>query len=275
MEGSQKQLILNADDFGSRQSVNQAVVQAFASGVLTSTSLMTPCAWAFDAMNWLSDHLDVPFGIHLTLVRDYDGYRWGPVSSPVTVPSLVDGSGFFPLFDGTRQLAESVQINEVEQEFRAQIERALGENLRPSHLDWHCLPDGGREDVFLLTVRLAREYGLAMRTHRADHRQHLRDAGLPVGDHDVLDSYLAPPDEKREIFRSLLRDLPGGRTEWAMHPGIESPESRAIEPESWRYRTLDLEFLCDPKTRRSIDEHEIQLVSFRDLQAGWAADAPN
>ena len=37
----------------------------------------------------------------------------------------------------------------------AQIETVLAAGLAPTHLDWHCLRDGGRPDVFDLTRGLA------------------------------------------------------------------------------------------------------------------------
>ena len=55
----QKRLIVNADDFGSSEAVNEAVVRAYTEGVLTSCSLMvtgkrssTPCVWHTPILVW-------------------------------------------------------------------------------------------------------------------------------------------------------------------------------------------------------------------------------
>jgi hypothetical protein len=61
--------------------------------------------------------------------------------------------------------------------------------LTPTHLDWHCLADGGRDDIFDLTVALAGEYGLAARVWLEPGRQKSQQRGLPVVDHDFLDSF--------------------------------------------------------------------------------------
>ena len=44
------------------------------------------------------------------------------------------------------------------------MDAVVGPGLRPSHLDWHCLADGARPDVFEMTLSPAREYGLASKT---------------------------------------------------------------------------------------------------------------
>ena len=42
-------------------------------------------------------------------------------------------------------------------------EVVLAAGLSPTHLNWHCLYNGGRADTFEMTVNLAQEYGLAVR----------------------------------------------------------------------------------------------------------------
>jgi chitin disaccharide deacetylase len=262
-------LIVNADDFGMRHSVNSAIAHSLESGIVTSTSLMMPCPWAYDAVSWLQAHPEVPFGVHLTIVRDVDGYRWGPLSGRDAVPSLVDETGHFRKFDGGRTLPETARLDDIEREFRAQIEAVLSTDLLPTHLDWHCMPDGGREDVFMLTERLALEYGMAMRSHIASHQAHHRAAGRPSIEFGVLDSYGIPTDSKRETFRALLRALPVGLSEWAVHPGVGNDESRAAEPGSWQVRALDYEFVLSAEAWAIIEDEGIVRMSYRDLQPFW------
>lgn len=264
-------LIINADDFGSRHSTNTAIKQGLRDGILRSTSLMVPCAWAFEAMAWLREHPDITFAVHLTLVRDFDAYRWGPVAGRDAVASLVDANGHFPKFDGTRRTPEHMRLDDIEREFRAQIETVLAEGLTPTSLDWHCLPDGGSDAVFDLTFRLAREYGLTMRVHTNEHQARCKAAGLPTADHPMLDSYSMPSATKLAQYRDLLRTLPPGITEWAVHPGTDTPESRAVEPDSWQIRALDLEFVLSADARQIVAEEGIVLLSYRDLLPHWTA----
>jgi hypothetical protein len=55
-----------------------------------------------------------------------------------------------------------------------------GGGLTPTHLYWHCLADGGRDDILDLTLALAKEYALAVRIWLEPRRRKLRQRGLPV-----------------------------------------------------------------------------------------------
>jgi chitin disaccharide deacetylase len=86
-------LIVNADDFGACQSVNEAVLRCFTAGVTTSTTPMTPWPGASEAMRMLREHPDMSFGVHLSVVCDNPRYRWSPLSPAEAVPSLVAEDG--------------------------------------------------------------------------------------------------------------------------------------------------------------------------------------
>ncbi|HLU37441.1 MAG TPA: polysaccharide deacetylase family protein [Thermomicrobiales bacterium] len=263
-------LIINADDFGLSHSANEAILRAWRDGVVASTSLMVPCPWAPHAMSLLRDHPDLPFGVHLTIIREFVPYRWGPVAPVTKVPSLVDRRGHFLYDDEERDaLLSRADINEVEIEFRAQIDDVLAEGLRPTHLDFHCLPDGGRDDIFDLALRLAREYGLALRAHFPHSAAKCHKLGLPANDHPVLDSYSMDPATKTEQYVALLREMPPGLNEWAVHPGLGNDETRALEPGSWQVRRADLDAMVSPEVRNAIEEHGITVIDYRALQAVW------
>lgn len=266
-------LIINADDFGMAHSNNEAIMRSLRDGVVTSTSIMVPCPWAPQAMQFLREHPDMPFAVHLTLVSDFIPYRWGPVASRRDVPSLVDERGHFLPDERRAELLARADIREVEIEFRAQIATVLAEGLRPTHLDFHCLPDGDREDIYVLTFRLAREYGLAMRVHFRHHAAACQEMGLPVNDHRVLDSYSMDPATKADRYRHLIRTLPAGLSEWAVHPSLGNEESRTLEPGTWRIRKADFDVMIDPAIRSLLDEEGITVIDYRRLQDVWAGQA--
>lgn len=264
-------LIVNADDFGMCHASNEAILQSLLGGVATSTTVMAPCPWAPQALQMLRVHPEIPFGVHLTLIAEFPVYRWGPVASKDSVSSLIDEDGFFFRFDQQTALLAQARIDEVEVEFRAQIDRVLAAGLRPTHLDWHCLADGGRPDIFALTFRLAREHGLAMRVHLPESADHCRTHGLPVHDHAVVDSYRYAPADKATWFTRLLQDLPAGLTEWAIHPSLGDAEAQALEPETWQVRRADYDFALAPSTRTLIEREGITLLDFRALQRAWGS----
>lgn len=263
-------LIVNADDFGMYEAVNAAVIRSVEDGIASSCSLMTPCPAAGNAMRLLRRHPQVPFGIHLTLLRDTAACRWGPLAAKEKIPSLLDESGELFTVDHAPALLARARLEEVEREFRAQVNAAVaGHGLTPTHLDWHCLADGGREDIFDLTVTLASEYGLAVRAWLDPARRKLRRRGLPAVDHEFLDSFRLDIDGKQARYAGLLHHLPLGLSEWAVHPAAGDHQSQMIDP-GWQVRQTDYEFLTSPQANAILRDEQITVISYRDVQQAWS-----
>ncbi|MEZ4529813.1 MAG: polysaccharide deacetylase family protein [Thermomicrobiales bacterium] len=264
-------LIVNADDFGMCHSINVATVEAMRNGIVTTTSLMACCPWAWEAMEMLRDDPSLSFGVHLTLVNEMPGYRWGPVAAKDSVPSLVNRHGFFFSHPEIPVLYEQAELDEVEREFRAQIGRVLDFGLTPTHLDWHCVLDGGRPDILQLTLRLCEEFGLAMRVSVPKLRDELIAAGKPANDTPVIDGYSLPLEEKNAIWAQKLRELPPGFHQWAAHVSTGDAEAQAMEPNAWRVRKTDFDFFTSANAKALVEEHGIVLVDYRAVQRLWAS----
>lgn len=263
-------LIINADDFGMCHAVNAAIFHALNDGLVQSTSLMTPCPWAPHAMNWLRENPQISFAVHLTVICEASDYRWEPIRSKDKVPSLLDENGNLFGIERMDDFAKQAKLDEVEAEFRAQIETVLDAGLNPTHLDWHCLRNGGRADIFDLTVSLARECGLAVRAYDSPFIEQLQAQGLPALDHPLLDSYSVDTHHKASIYSQMLRELPPGLSEWAVHPGLDTPEMRTLEPE-FRVRPSDYDFVMSDEARIIIEQEGIILLDYKPLQAWWRA----
>jgi predicted glycoside hydrolase/deacetylase ChbG (UPF0249 family) len=262
-------LIINADDFGRSHACNAGIVRSLQEGVVRSTTLMVPCPWALHAMQILSDHPEIAFGIHLTVISDVPLYRWGSLTCRDKVPSLIDEAGFFYGYEHIPAFLAQVKLSELEVEFRAQIEAVLARSLKPTHLDWHCLYNGGRADIFELTVQLAKDYGLAVRVFDRETGEALRREGLPTTEHPVVDTYKLDLVGKSAWFAKALRALPSGLSEWAAHPALGTPEVQAYDPEGWRAHPTDLDFLLSPEAREIIEQEGIVLLSYQPLQQVW------
>jgi hypothetical protein len=91
----------------------------------------------------------------------------------------------------------------------------------------------------------------------------------------VLDSYRLDPAEKPACYVRLLRELPAGLSEWAVHPSLGDDGSRALEPATWRVRKTDLDFLVSAEARDVLDQEGIVLLDFRALQKVWSRFACN
>ncbi len=262
-------LIINADDFGMCHSTNAAILRALMEGVVCSTTLMVPCAWAAEAVRLVVGNPTISLGVHLTAIGDGLDYRWKPLACRDKVPSLVDETGQFYNSDRSPEFLAKADLNELELEFRAQIEAVLAAHLKPTHLDWHSLRIARRPAIFDVMYRLAREYGLALRVREPALIEKVQHQELPCNDYDFLDSYGLDTIDKSARFIQLLRDLPAGLSEWAVHPGLADTELLAIEPDGALIRQADLDFLVSAQAREVIEQEGIILLSYKLIQEIW------
>ena len=270
-------LIINADDFGMCHTQNAGTLRAIREGLVRSCSLMAPPSWSLHGLQLLQQNPDVPFGVHLTLVSEFRAYRWGPLLPRGEVVSLVDESGYFRPDDQIPALVRSLLLHEAEREFRAQIEWVLANGRVPTHLDSHYHVHEERDDLFELTVDLALEYGLALRTRDPAHIEGLRARGYPTNDHDLLDSGRHSPADKPIEFAKLLRELPEGVNEWGFHPAVVTPELEAIMAEPRipgvtavpADRQSDFDFITSEEASSIVVKEGIELITYADLQPFW------
>src|ERR687889_1421834 len=182
-------LLVNADDFGMCHAVNEAIIRSLEEGIVGSCSVMVPCPWALHALAWLQETPDAPFGVHLTSVSEQPAYRWGPITCRTELPSLVDETGYFYPESRIDEFLDQVDVAELEREYRAQIEHVLEVGCKPTHLDSHCAIHTRREEIFEMTLGLAREYGVPLRAYYQRFIEKMRRWGYPANDHDLVDSY--------------------------------------------------------------------------------------
>jgi hopanoid biosynthesis associated protein HpnK len=130
----QHRLIVNADDFGISEEVNQAVLRAFKEGVLTSTSLMVTGAAFKQAVDLAKANPGLAIGIHLVTVV---GKSVLPHSE---IPALVDEQGNFcnnPTLAGLKYYFSPQARRELRKELAAQFEKFHATGLPLSHIDGH------------------------------------------------------------------------------------------------------------------------------------------
>lgn len=127
-------LIINADDFGLNETVNEAVERANRDGILTSASLMVGAPAAADAVERARRLPGLRVGLHVTLV---DG---GPVSDPALLPALVGGDGRFRSdllrYAASLMLSASAR-RQMTKEIAAQFEAYRATGLPLDHVDSH------------------------------------------------------------------------------------------------------------------------------------------
>jgi hypothetical protein len=267
-----KLLIVHADDVGMTHSVNAATIKALESGAANSASIMVPCPWFPEIADYAKTHTEADFGLHLTLTSERVYYRWGPVAPRDRVASLVDENGYFH-HDWTARTR--IEPKEAEQEIRAQIERAYAMGIRPTHLDSHQyrLYQNGK-DLFEVLVRVAHEKKLpffVVRDWFAEH-PYLESELSPgdiVIDHTVTIDPSVPPEKWAEFYRTAMRNLQPGVTEFVIHVAFADAEMTAAtrERDTWgaAWRQRDFDFFTGAEFRQLLQQEKIQLVSWREL----------
>lgn len=148
-------LVVNADDYGLCQAMNDGILRAHERGIVTSLSIMANGpAWP-DARRRLEAAPGLGVGVHLTWVEGR------PVSDARRVPSLVDRRGRFwsgwPVFLARYALGR-IDLDEVMTEAETQIAQVQAAGVLLDHLDSH-------EHLHMLPGIFARVVALAQQRH--------------------------------------------------------------------------------------------------------------
>lgn len=255
-------LIVRGDDMGYAHAGNEAILKCAKEGIQTSIEILVPSPWFPEAVAMLAEIPDADVGIHLTLSSEWDNLKWRPVSD---CPSLRDADGYFypMIYPNKNYPKRSVvennwQLADVEKEFRAQIELALKKIPRLSHFSGHMGCTDMGSDVKALVKKLAKEYRLDI----VPTELGVQNVGY-VGAH-------ATPAEKIESLMKMLDSLEPGKTYlFVDHPGLDTPELRAIRHVGYEQVAVDRQGVTDSWTssrvRDFIKTKGIRLISYKDL----------
>ena len=251
-------LVIRTDDAGMSHSVNMGLKRLIESGLPVSVSVMFPTPWYQETVELLKQHPAVSVGIHLTLNSEWKNYRWGPVLGWTAVPTLVDEEGYF--FSTAAALhRKNPNLKEVENELRAQIQRALRSGLKIDYVDYHMGTAVRYPEFQEITERLAREFNLGMSTYFGETS------------HDP--QYSAPPAEKGDSLVAMINRLAAGVNMVVTHVGIDDAELGALLdmnldgplPEMSKNRQGELDALTSQRFRDAIKARNVTLVTYRQL----------
>jgi chitin disaccharide deacetylase len=258
----QIRLIVRGDDMGFSHSGNQALVKAYKDGIQTSIEVMVPTPWFPEAVQMLKENPNIDVGIHLVLTSEWDLVKWRPVTG---TSSLTDSNGyFFPMiwknknYPQNALLEHNWKLEDVEKEFRAQIELAKKLIPRLSHISGHMGCTHMSDSVKALSRRLAKEYNIDI-----DPSEH----GVKgVGYDGPSKTY----EEKVSSFIKMLNKLePGNTYLFVDHPGLFTPELQAYHHIGYENVASDRQGVTDTwtneKVKETIRKRKIQLISYKDL----------
>jgi len=256
-------LIVRGDDMGFSHSGNEAIIKAYKEGAETSVEIIVPSPWFPEAVKMLNENPSLDVGIHIALTSEWDNVKYRPVSYS---PSLTDEDGyFFPMiwpnknYPGKSLTENKWKIEDVEKELRAQIELGKKKIPRISHISAHMGCYGMTAEVSALAKKLAQEYKIDI-----DPKEYNVKGISYSGPKDT-------PEEKIQSFIRMLESLKPGETYiFVDHPGLDSPELRAIYHIGYENVSADRQGVTmawtDPKVKETIKKLGIQLISYADLK---------
>jgi chitin disaccharide deacetylase len=267
-----KLLIIHADDLAVAHSQDAASFAALDQHAVASASIMVPCPWLTEVVDYAKAHPDADLGLHLTLTAEWKTYRWGPVASRNTVPSLLDPSGY--LWPEVEPAVHNIKTEEAEREIRAQIERAVAMGIHPTHLDSHMGTLFARPDLFAVYVKVAREYKLpflAVRTPDAPKEllSMLTEKDFLLDSLVIADPSVNPANWKA-FYTNAIKNLKPGLTEIIVHLGHDDAEMQAVmvdHPDygaAWRQRDYDA--VTSPEFKKSLEDNHVILIHWSDLK---------
>ena len=256
-------LLVRGDDMGSFASANQACIEAATKGIARSIEVMVPCAWFPEAARLLNENPSIDVGVHLILSSEWTNCKWRPLTCG---KSIVDANGYFyPLIWTSKEapgcsLQEAKwNIEDIEAEFRAQIETAKKNIHNVTHLSTHMICVEWNKELTALVHKLAKEYGLYWNPDSA-----LENFPRMNVDKD------ATLEKRIDAFIEAFDKLEAGKTYlFIEHPAYNTPEMQTIMQKATDRIGKDREYIVkmftDERVKSAIKAKGIHLVSYADI----------
>ncbi|MDP2334886.1 MAG: ChbG/HpnK family deacetylase [Bacteroidota bacterium] len=268
-------LIVRGDDMGSSHTSNEACMETYKNGIETSIEVMVVAPWFPEAARLLRENPGIDVGLHLAITSEWDNIKWRPLTH---CPSLTDRNGYFlpmmgpnPAYPRLAITEINWKLEEIEQEFRAQIEMTLKNIPHLSHLSGHMGASNFDKKVADLTRKLAAEYNLA-------------DVSTnPIADYGIYGiGYDGPYEtfaEKEASFIKMLNNLEAGKTYvFIDHPAFNNAEMQAVHHIGYENVAVDRQGVTDlytsAKVKALIQEKGIDLMSYNDATKALPRSAP-
>ena len=286
-----KNLIVNADDLGWTEGVNRGILDAFRGGIVTSSTLLANGAAFAEAVKAAKSAPRLALGVHLNLS---DGE---PVADRESVISLLNDDACFaggPESLLWKRARRGLILDEVEEEWDAQIQKVSDAGIRPTHLDGHkhvhMLPG-----FFEIALRLAKKHGIeairvsleesSLRAALASGSQHRAGVVMKQGVQARGLKLLARDARKRAAHmgiatadyfcgiaqtgeltlkgvEQLLKNLPEGTTELICHPGYADEALQKSATRLQASREKELQILTDTRIRNLVASRGIRLIDY-------------
>lgn len=274
-------VIIHTDDIGMCQASLQAFSDLWESGTISSGSVMVPCPWFPAAAEYCRAHPDVDMGVHATLNAEWEGYRWGPISTTDQASGLLDADGY--LHRRQPAVIAGARLEAVHVEIKAQLERAARAGIDITHVDTHMLTAlsprlapsfveaarQARVPIMFPSSSLASALGPRYGTDIASALQRLA-AELEAEGFPLVDGFasmpLTGPSDRLAAAKEALKHLRPGITHFVLHPSTDTPELRAICSD-WPSRVADYRTFMSTDLKQFMHDEGIHVIGYRALRA--------
>jgi hypothetical protein len=252
-----KYLIIHADD--------RAGIAAFKAGAITSASVMLPCDWCSEVLEFAIATPQLDLGVHLTLTSEFKNIKWRPLSIDFYQRAPDNAGGYFP---STCEEILEWPDTEILAELEAQISCCRKAKITPTHLDSHM--------YFLRrTHRLRRLYELLGARHclpillPSSHDEPVLAA--PTALRPISAIYDAPASLLAKDWKSYYLDtilsLQSGINLLTVHPGYDGAELRAVmeydSPWGVAWRIRDMRIIRSRSFLSLLKQANIKLINWR------------
>ena len=264
-----QELVIRIDDMGALHSVNEASIDTYKNGIAQSAEVLVVGSWFPEAVKMLKENPGLDVGVHLAITSEWENVKWRPLTD---CPSLVDENGyFFPMMGPNaaypgQSIMENManfDINEIEKEFRAQIELALKNIPQVTHISGHMMSTAFNPQVMEVVQKLSQEYNLPS----IDRGEAFKQYNFSYTGYD---GPRATAEEKIASFIKTLDKLEEGkRYIFVDHPAYNDSEMQTVMHVGYENVAVDRQGVTDllksEEVLKVIQERGIKLIDINTL----------
>lgn len=260
-------LLIQSDDYGITRGVSLGCIEGIRHGVIRNTGMFANMPWIEECVSWIQPYLNqIAFGVDLNAST-------GPsILGHEMLPTLTKEHGEF--YSSKENRAMDTEANgfdhlaahrqELYKEFKAQIERYIElVGKLPDYLHNHAYGTHTTDEV---TRTLANEYGIPCSVQIMEHEE-MKEAGMGWYVYgDAQQQLMEDPITYIIEDKGKLLDHPYGYI--ISHCGfVDAP---LFELTSFHTcRAKDLEAMTSPLVKQWVKDHQIELITFKDLPKEW------
>lgn len=247
-------VIMNADDFGFSRGVNLGILEAFTRGVVSSTSLMVNMPGFDHAVELMKQYPQVlNVGIHLVTSVEYSILKGHQ--------TVTDENGHF-YHDHDK--IKNCDLEELKQEYEAQLQKFLATGFRPTHIDFHwCYYPVQLEAA----MYLSKKYNIPVRAENVEIEALFDKYDIKHNFNMQHGFYQWDGSQTPELLISILEDcLKDGKDSYSfeLHPAYVDQDVLNLTSYTTQ-RCKEFYVLTHPEVIKFFEDHHIERISFKDL----------